>query len=453
MSRTKPSPSKPSIAVTHLGCEKNRVDTEHMMGLLDTAGFDLTPNRANADYVVVNTCSFIASAREEAIRVITELEAQGKKVIIAGCLAQQYKSELLKELPTAMAVVGTGDYKDIVAVVDEVHAGKRVTKVSKEPTYLANEEVPRATTTTAPVGWLRVAEGCDFRCSFCIIPKLRGKHRSRSIESVLSEAREFAARGTKELILVSQNTTSYGVDLYGKPSLPDLVSRLAEVDIPWIRIHYAYPTGVTAELLEAMAANRRVVPYFDIPLQHAHPDILKGMKRPYQKKFTTKLITDIRDAFPNAVIRTTFIVGFPGEKREHFNYLLDFVREMEFDHVGVFCYSPEEESSSFKLAGHVREQTKEHRRDALMAAQQSISLKKNRAFIGKTVDVLIEGVEPSTKRKTLTKSPARHIGRSPRFAPEVDGMVYVTGKAKVGEIVPVRILDASVYDLYGEVER
>lgn len=432
---------KPIIAISHLGCEKNRIDTEHMLGLLVQAGYGVDSNEELADYVIVNTCSFIQAAREESVRTLVELAEADKKIVITGCMAQHFQEQLLEELPEAVAIVGTGDYHKIVDVIERVQEGERVKEVSAEPTYIADETTPRYRTTTEGVAYLRVAEGCDYRCAFCIIPHLRGNQRSRSIESIVAEAEQLAAQGVQEIILISQITTNYGLDLYGEPRLTQLLQALGKVDVPWIRMHYAYPTGLTPKVIEAIQETPNVLPYLDLPLQHSHPEILRAMNRPWQGQVNDDIIERIKTALPQAVLRTTFIVGFPGETDEHFEHLLQFVRH-EFDHVGVFTFSPEEETPAYKLPNHLPQEIMDARRDALMAVQQPISLKKNQAEVGKVVDVLIEQENPET---------GELIGRSARFSPEVDGLVYVQGKAKLGSMVPVAIANADTYDLYGQV--
>ncbi len=433
---------KPTIAISHLGCEKNRIDTEHMLGLLVQAGYGVDTNEELANYVIVNTCSFIQSAREESVRTLVELAVAEKKIVITGCMAQHFQEQLLEELPEAVAVVGTGDYHKIVNVIERVEVGERVKLVSPEPTYIADETTPRYRTTTEGVAYLRVAEGCDYRCAFCIIPHLRGQQRSRSIESIVTEAEQLAAQGVQEIILISQITTNYGADLYGEPRLVQLLQALGKVDVPWIRMHYAYPTGLTPEVIAAISQTPNILPYLDLPLQHSHPEILKAMNRPWQGRVNDGIIERIKKALPQAVLRTTFIVGFPGETDAHFAHLSQFVHRHEFDHVGVFTFSPEEETPAYKLPNQLPQEIMDARRDALMQLQQPISLKKNQAEVGKVVDVLIEQENPET---------GDLIGRSARFSPEVDGLVYIQGEAKLGSIVPVRITDADVYDLYGQV--
>ncbi len=433
---------KPTIAISHLGCEKNRIDTEHMLGLLVQAGYGVDTNEELADYVIVNTCSFIQAAREESVRTLVELADAGKKIVIAGCMAQHFQQELLEELPEAVAVVGTGDYHKIVNVIHRVEAGERVQEVTAEPTYIADETTPRYRTTTEGVAYLRVAEGCDYRCAFCIIPHLRGNQRSRSIESIVAEAKQLAAQGVQEIILISQITTNYGVDLYGEPRLAELLQALGKVDVPWIRMHYAYPTGLTPKVIEAIQATPNVLPYLDLPLQHSHPEILRAMNRPWQGRVNDGIIERIKQAIPQAVLRTTFIVGFPGETEEHFEHLLQFVQRHEFDHVGVFTFSPEEGTPAYSLPNQLPQEVMEARRDAVMEIQQPISLRKNQQEVGKVVEVLIEQENPET---------GEFLGRSARFSPEVDGLVYVQGATRLGSLVPVKITDADIYDLYGHV--
>ena len=434
--------NKPTIAISHLGCEKNRIDSEHMLGLLAQAGYQIDSNEELADYVIVNTCSFIQPAREESVRTLVELAEADKKIVITGCMAQHFQGELLAELPEAVAVVGSGDYHKIVDVIERTQIGERVKEVTPEPVYIADETVPRYRTTTEGVAYLRVAEGCDYRCAFCIIPYLRGNQRSRSIESIVAEATTLAAQGVKEIILISQITTNYGVDLYGKPMLAQLLVELGRVDVPWIRIHYAYPTGLTPEVLAAIRDTSNVLPYLDLPLQHSHPEILRAMNRPWQGRVNDGIIERIKSELSGAVLRTIFIVGFPGETEAHFQHLVDFVERHQFDHVGVFTFSPEEETPAYTMANQVDSEVAIHRRERLMEIQQPIAAAKNSSCIGQQVDVLVEQEHPET---------GQLVGRSARFAPEVDGLVYVNGSASLGSLVRVDITAADIYDLYGEI--
>lgn len=433
---------KPTIAISHLGCEKNRIDSEHMLGLLAQAGYPVDNNEETADYVIVNTCSFIEAAREESVRTLVELAQADKKILITGCLAQHFQEELLEEIPEAVAVVGTGDYGKIVDVIQRVEDGKRVKEITAEPTYIADETVPRYRTTSEAVAYLRVAEGCDYACAFCIIPHLRGKQRSRSIESIVKEAHSLAEQGVKELVLISQITTNYGVDLYGEPKLAELLRALGEVDVPWIRMHYAYPTGLTPKVIRAIQETPNVLPYLDLPLQHSHPEILRAMNRPWQGRVNDGIIRRIKEELPEAVLRTTFIVGFPGETEAHFQHLCDFVARHEFDLMGTFTFSPEEGTAAYNLPEQLPQAVMEQRRDRLMSLQQSIAARKNQAYVGETVDILVEQGKPKT---------GEFIGRSARFAPDVDGLVYLQGKASLGTMVKAKITHADVYDLYGEI--
>lgn len=432
---------RPIIAITHLGCEKNRIDSEHMLGLLAQAGYRVDSDEERADYVIVNTCSFIEEARAESVRKLVELAEAGKKIAIAGCLAQHFRQELLAEIPEAVAVVGTGDYHKIVEVLARSEAGERVEMVSDSPTYIADETVPRYRTTAEATAYLRVAEGCDYQCAFCIIPQLRGAQRSRPLESIVAEAKQLAREGVRELCLISQITTNYGLDLYGRPQLAELLYALGEVDIPWIRIHYAYPTGLTPAVVAAIREVPNVLPYLDLPLQHSHPEMLRAMNRPWQGRVNDDLIARLRDALPEATLRTTFIVGFPGETDAHFEHLCKFVERHRFDHVGTFTFSPEDGTPACDLPDRVPAAIAQRRRDALMRLQQPIAAAGNQAWVGRTVDVLIEQENPRT---------GQAIGRSARFAPDVDGIVRIDGQPPLNAIVPVRIVAADTYDLCGQ---
>ncbi|BAZ86678.1 30S ribosomal protein S12 methylthiotransferase RimO [Dolichospermum compactum] len=433
---------KPTIAISHLGCEKNRIDTEHMLGLLVNAGYGVDSNEEVADYVIVNTCSFIEAARQESVKTLVELAEANKKIVITGCMAQHFQEQLLEELPEAVAVVGTGDYHKIVDIIERVEQGERVKEITAEPTYIADETTPRYRTTTEGVAYLRVAEGCDYRCAFCIIPHLRGNQRSRTIESIVAEAQQLASQGVKEIILISQITTNYGLDIYGKPKLAELLRALGKVDIPWIRMHYAYPTGLTPDVIAAIQETPNCLPYLDLPLQHSHPEILRAMNRPWQGQINDGIMERLKIALPSAVLRTTFIVGFPGETEAHFQHLLEFTKRHKFDHVGVFTFSPEEGTPAYNLPNQIPAEVMTERRNQLMELQQPISFQKNQQEVGKIVDVLIEQENPEG---------GELIGRSGRFSPEVDGQVYVKGEARLGTIVKVAIESADAYDLYGQV--
>ena len=434
--------TKPNIAISHLGCEKNRIDTEHMLGLLVEAGYGVDANEDLADYTIVNTCSFIQDAREESVRTLVELAEAGQKIVVTGCMAQHFQGQLLEEIPEAVAVVGTGDYNKIVEVIERTEKGERVELVTPEPTYIADETVPRYRTTAEGTAYLRIAEGCDYRCAFCIIPHLRGNQRSRTIESIIAEAKQLASEGVQEIILISQITTNYGKDLYGKPMLAELLQALGEVDVPWVRMHYAYPTGLTPKVIDAIRETPNILPYLDLPLQHSHPQVLRSMNRPWQADVNDRTIERIKEALPEAILRTTLIVGFPGETEEHFEHLCQFVERHEFDHVGVFTFSPEEGTAAFDLPNQLPQEVMDKRRSRLMALQQPISLKRNQAQVGKVVNVLVEQEKPSGNLA---------LGRCDRFSPDVDGLVYVKTEQPVtlGSIIPVEITEANPYDLRG----
>ena len=438
---------RPSVAFVHLGCEKNRVDTEHMLGLLTRAGYSVSEDEHDASVVVVNTCSFIQEAREESVRILVNLAEQGKELIIAGCLAQHFREELLNSIPEAKAIIGTGDYQHIVKVLRQVEVGRRVKCVSDRPIFIGDEHLPRLRTSTKAVAYLKIAEGCDYRCAFCIIPYLRGSQRSRTIESIVAEAHQLAEQGVKELILVSQITTNYGLDLYGQPRLANLLWALSVVEIPWIRIHYAYPTGLTPDLLAAFREIPNVLPYLDLPLQHSHPEILRAMNRPWQADVNAALLDSIRDQLPDAVLRTTLIVGFPGETEIQFKHLTDFLERQRFDHVGVFTFSSEKGTPAAKLQNQIPRAMAEARRDKLMAMQQPISAERNSHWVGRVVDVLVEWQNSKTGVVT---------GRCARFAPEVDGTVRIepsnaAPQVTPGAMVPVHIIGSEIYDLQGEI--
>ncbi len=409
-----------------------------MLGLLNAAGYGVSSDEAAADLVVVNTCSFIQEAREDSVRTLVRLAEEGKQLIITGCLAQHFQGELLEALPEARAVVGSGDYQHIVSVLERVVAGERVQQVSAVPTFLADEHLPRKRTTANAVAYLKVAEGCDYRCAFCIIPHLRGNQRSRSMESIKAEARQLAEQGVQELILISQITTNYGRDRYGKPMLAELLRMLGTVAIPWIRVHYAYPTGLTPEVLAAFREAPNVLPYLDLPLQHSHPEMLKAMNRPWQADVNGMLLDRLRSQLPDATIRTTLIVGFPGETEAHFSHLETFVQQQQFDHVGVFPFSPEEGTAAATLPNPVPHAVAQARCDRLMQLQQPIAQQRNQAWVGRVVPVLVEEEDPATREIR---------GRCSRFAPEVDGVVHLQGTAPVGAMVQARITAAHLYDL------
>lgn len=436
----------PKIGVVSLGCPKNTTDTEVMLGLLNESGFQVTFDNDEADICLVNTCSFIADARQESVKTLVELASEGKEIIIAGCLAQHFKEELLEELPEARAVVGTGDIHKIVQVVKAISedSSLRVVEVSEVPNDHQEDALPRMQTGFGASAYLKIAEGCDHRCTFCIIPMLRGDFRSRTIESLVKEARILVASGVREIILISQDSTYYGLDLYGKMSLPELLEALHEIeDLEWIRIMYFYPGEATDHLLETMARLPKVVKYVDIPLQHSHPEILKAMARPVLPE---RVVARIRELVPNVAIRSTFIVGFPGENEEQFEHLVSFIEEQRFDRLGVFTYSLQTEVPSGQMAGQVPEKVKKQRRRRIMELQHRISSQRNQNLIGTELDVLVEGFDESKKL---------YFGRSQWDAPQIDNQVYIRpdelNSIVIADLVRVRVCDAKPYDLVGEV--
>jgi len=434
---------KPKIGVISLGCPKNTADTEVMLGLLNEAGFPVTFDEQEADICLVNTCSFIGEARQESVRTLVELADSGKELVIAGCLAQHYKDDLLQEMPEARALIGTGDIHRVVEVITAIAQDKqlRINAVSEKPTYITEDLLPRLPTNLGPFAYLKIAEGCNHTCSFCIIPQLRGKFRSRSIESLVAEAKVLVANGAKEIILVSQDTTYYGLDIYERQALPELLEALHDIEgIEWIRIMYAYPTEVNERLLETIARLPKVVKYIDIPLQHSHPEVLSKMARPLNPE---RVVEKIRKYIPDVRIRTTFIVGFPGETDEHFEHLLEFVKAQRFDRLGVFTYSREVEVPSGHMENQIKESIKKSRRAKIMQAQHEIATQLSAQLVRATMPVLVE--EYDSEREL-------YKGRSPFDAPQIDNQVYVSdpdNSVTVGDITTVRIDKADTYDLYG----
>lgn len=433
--------------MVNLGCAKNLVDAEIMMGLLNQAGHQLVADETTADVVVVNTCGFLVSAQQESARKIIELGQGGKtKVVMAGCMVQRHREEVLEALPEVSAALGSGDLKHIVQVVERVIDGDRFTVISEKPTYAYDEVLPRIQATFGPSAFVKISEGCDHKCSFCIIPQLRGGHRSRKIETIVEEAKQLVAGGTKEVVLIAQDSTRYGLDLYQRAALPELLKALNdEVEgLDWIRVHYAYPMYVNEALLNAMRDLPKVVKYMDIPLQHASKETLRRMRRP-TNEWVGDLVDRIRAGVPGIAIRTTFIVGFPGETEEEFQELYDFIKNYRLDHVGVFVFSPEEGTHSHELKDRVPKKVAQQRRSKLMALQQQISNEINETFVGKTLPMLVESIE--AKSGIL-------IGRTFRDAPDVDGTVFARCEdpnVEPGEIVNVLITEAKPYDLRGTV--
>jgi len=435
------------VSVVTLGCEKNLVDSEIMSGLIHERGYELVDRPEDATVVIVNTCGFIDAAKEESgntILELAELKETGrlKALIVSGCLTQRYKEELMKEMPEIDGIVGTGDFHHIADIVEEALGGKKPVRVG-HPAFDYDQALPRRVMTPRYTAYVKIAEGCDNACTFCSIPLMRGKFRSRSIESVVREVETLAAQGVKEICLIAQDSTNYGTDLYGTFKLPELLNRVSEVEgIAWVRLHYAYPGFFTDELIETFASNPKICNYFDIPLQHSEDLILKRMRRPGRQRDARELIARIRDRMPDAAIRTSLIVGFPGETEEHFERLCDFVREMQFDRLGVFTYSKEEDTPAARLPDQVPDEVKEYRAATLMEVQREVSKLTAAKRIGQEIDVLVERYDGRSDV---------YIGRSPYDAPEIDGEVFITGcRPEIGSIQRVRVTHAFEFDLAGE---
>ncbi|ACG71343.1 MiaB-like tRNA modifying enzyme YliG [Anaeromyxobacter sp. K] len=430
-----------------LGCPKNRVDSEVMLGTLAEAGYRLVQDPAQAEVIVVNTCGFIESAKEESVEAIVELadqkrEGRCRKLVVTGCLVQRHAEELARELPEVDHFLGTGAYQDVARIVSDAQA-KRL--VVPDPDFVHSSATPRVNSLPSHTAYLKIAEGCDNACAFCIIPKLRGGQRSRPIDDLVAEAAALAAQGTVELSLVAQDLTAYGQDLPGKVRLHHLLPELAKVDgIRWIRLHYAYPRDVPDALVAAIADEPRIVKYLDMPLQHSSDRLLRAMKRGRDSVFLRDLLARLRSRIPGLALRTALIVGLPGETEADFEDLLRFVEEQRFERLGVFEYSAEEGTPAAEMADQVPDAVKRERRDRIMAVQQAISRAHQQAMIGRRVEVLVEGRAEETEHLLA--------GRHAQQAPEIDGLTYINdGVAYPGEIVTVEITDAAEYDLVGRV--
>ena len=435
--------------IISLGCAKNLVDTEVMLGLLRESGVELTKEPREADILIVNTCAFIETAKQESITTVlnmAEYKTTGKcrSLIVAGCLGQRYGQTLLDEMPEADAIIGTGAWHRIMEAVRETLKGKRVILVGENDT-IYDAKTPRILTTPAYTAFLKIAEGCDNRCSFCAIPMIRGRYRSRTVEDIVEEAERLAKNGVKEFNLIAQDTTAYGRDLYGEPSLPRLLRELVKIEgVRWIRTLYSYPRFFTDELIDLIASEDKLVKYVDLPLQHADDALLKKMHRADTRASMEALLRKIRDRIPGVAVRSTFIVGFPGETDEQFSALCSFLEEQRFDKAGVFTYSAEDGTEAAALPGQISEDVMQQRYHELMSLQCKISEEINQSLEGKELDVLIEGSDEEQKNVVY--------GRSYREAPEVDGQVFVEGleNAKPGEIVRVRVSQGFTYDVVCE---
>ncbi len=438
---------KGTYAFVSLGCAKNLVDSERMLGLLQLEGYRLVREPAGADFVVVNTCGFIEQARAESYAVINEmleLKRRGdtRGVIVSGCLAEREKEQLLETCPDVDHLVGVFGREQVTKVADRLIAGLDEQRTVFQPAPVqALSDRGRLRITPRHFAYLKISEGCDRLCTFCAIPKMRGKHASKPIEEIVAEARELAADGVRELNIVAQDTTYYGLDLYGETRLRELLEQLDQVEgIEWIRLLYLYPMYVTDELLQTIAGSRRIVPYLDMPLQHINDAMLKRMQRRVTKEQTVDLIRRMRAAIPHLVLRTTFITGFPGETEDQFAELVEFVENAKFERMGVFTYSFEPDTPAARLPDHLSEDVKEERRERLMAAQQPLAFLRQQAEVGQKRDVLLDGPVPGERNVW--------VGRTFADAPDIDGVVYVSGKGlKAGQLVGCEIVETQGYDL------
>lgn len=438
------------LGLISLGCSKNLVDSEHLIGLMVARkGFELTNNLEDAEVVLVNTCGFIGDAKEESIQAILEVaeckkSGKVKKIIVAGCLAQRYAEELIAEIPEIDAVIGTGEIDKIEEVVDTIFEDEKIIRCDSFE-FLANAGTERILTTSPHTAYLKIAEGCNRRCTYCIIPQLRGNLRSRTIEDIVEEAKALAASGVREINLLAQETTEYGIDLYNKKALPDLLRELVKVEgIEWIRSYYMFPNSLTDELIEVIKTEPKVCNYFDVPIQHISGNILQNMARAKSGDYIKGILDRIRKEIPEAAIRTTVIVGFPGETDDDFEELKDFVEKFKFDYVGVFKYSREEGTVAHDLENQVPEEIKEKRWVELTNLQSEIAERKNKDMIGKVVEVMIDGI--SSESEFMLE------GRTRGQALDIDGKVLTNdGTAKQGEIVKVKIEQNFDYDFIGAI--
>lgn len=432
-----------------LGCAKNLVDTEVMLGALATNNIEITPDPDQADVIIVNTCSFIDSAKEESISTILQMADyksahRCRALIVAGCLGQRYKQNLLDELPEVDAIVGTGAWHRIMEAVNAALSGERVLIIGDTET-IYDETMPRISTTPSYTAYVKIAEGCNNRCSYCVIPMVRGNFRSRTIESIVAEVKNLTERGIKEINLIAQDTTSYGSDLYGVPQLAQLLTELVAIeDVKWIRLLYCYPKYFSNELIELIAREPKICKYIDMPLQHAHDDILQAMSRRDSRTEIEKLLARLRTSIPDVAIRTSFIVGFPGETEEHYQALRQFVQEQRFDKVGVFTYSREEDTPAFDMQKQIADEVKQERYHDLMALQCQISEELNKAMEGRIIEVLIEGRDAEQNNLAF--------GRSYREALDIDGQIFVENDtdSKPGDIIRAKVIQGFTYDIVAE---
>lgn len=454
--------SRKTFQLISLGCAKNTVDSESMAQLLVGSGYCPVDESEHASVLIVNTCGFIGPAKEESLQVLSELASQkrkGQTLIAAGCLTQRYGAEVVRQVPGIDGILGTRRWMDIVEVVGQLRSGDHpepVYHLPDAPTVGVDEMGVLRAAIQGASAYLKIADGCRRPCAFCAIPLIKGTAVSRPLEAILNEARAMREQGVRELILIAQDTTDYGHDLGLKDGLAALLEAIVSAvpDMDWLRIMYAYPGYVTDRLIEVMATQPQIVPYLDIPLQHAHPAALRRMRRPANIDWVHRTLEKMRSAIPDLALRTTFIVGYPGETEAEFQTLLDFVEEIRFDRVGAFQFSFEPGTTSEPLGDPVSSEIKQERWERLMQLQQGISLERNHSFVGKTLPVLVEGHgEVETEDGIPLPNEVISLGRSYRDAPEIDGMVIIEGEVPAGEIVPVRINGAMAYDLTGVVDR
>jgi len=430
------------VLMASLGCAKNLVDTEGMLGIITQNGLQIVDDESEADVIIINTCCFINDAKQESIDTILELakwkiEGKCKRLIVTGCMAQRYKDEIIKELPEVDAVVGVGSIADIVSVID---SGENNILCDKQYSHLTSE---RIRTTPIYTAYLKVADGCDNHCTYCVIPSIRGKYTSRTIEDIVCEAENLAKNGVKELIIIAQDTTNYGMDIYGHVRLCELLNKLCEIEgIKWVRLHYCYPERITDELINTIAKNEKICNYIDIPIQHCNDDILRKMGRRGNKAQLTQVISKLRTKIQDITIRTSVITGFPTETDEQFAELQEFVENMKFDRLGIFTYSQEEETVAAEMEGQIDEEVKRSRLEMLMFAQAEVADEISNAKIGRTLTVLVEDYDSIIKQ---------HFGRSVADSIDIDGKVFFKSKTLIpaGEFVEVTIDEAMDYDLFG----
>ena len=438
---------KINIGLISLGCAKNRTDAEIMLGLVAEEGYNIVYDPQKSDAIIINTCAFIESAKQESIDTILEMaeykNSRCKALIVTGCLAERYAEEILIEIPEVDAVVGTGDFDRICEIINKAFLGEKPVLFGNN-NHTPDDHLPRLLSTPPYSAYLKIADGCDNNCTYCAIPKIRGHFRSRPKENIIEEAIKLAKSGVKEIILIAQDTTRYGIDIYGKKCLDELLEELVKIDgIKWIRLHYLYPEAITYELIDTIAKHDKICNYFDIPVQHANNEILRRMARRTNREEMEKKISYIREKMPDAVIRTSIIVGFPGETEEQFEELMDFTEKIRFDRMGAFTYSQEEDTPAASFDGQIDEEIKEQRLDRLMTLQQGISLDLNRKKIGTVLDVIVEGYDEDC---------FLFFGRSRGDSIDVDSTVYfgTEDEVEAGDIVRVEILDADEYDVTGQ---